>query len=252
MTDNLYYEKLIRDIYEAITREKRVKTLDARQQATVEGRTAGHEVDVYWEFTDDDITYKTIIQARTTTTLAELFAMVRIIRDIPGQTVGIIVTQPVYQKDIKDMAASAGIILYELIPPVQDVVEPVVDNIRINVDKDWVKAEKERVGLGDEPVQVSHQPKYAFIYNEQGHCVDSIQGIFDSYSKRPDLTVGGQKQSFSHVFNPPVFLQTNHELVPFIKLLSMEFDLALVQANELPGEEMVEYILDKVFRFFGG
>ena len=253
MNNENFYEKAVRDIYEAIAREKTVKTLTARHKESIEGRTSTHEIDIFWEFTDEDITYKTVIQARETTTLAALFAMVRIIRDIPGQTIGVIITQPVYQKDIKDMAASAGIILYELIPPVtQDVVEQVVDNVRINVDKDWVKAEKQRGGLGDEPVQVTNQPKYAFLYDEQGRLLDSVQGIFDSYGKQRELALVGRKQSIVHTFSAPVFLQTNHELVPFVKLTSIDFDLEFMNANELPGEEMVEYILDKVFRFFGG
>jgi len=162
-----FYEKAIRDIYDAIAQEQSVRTLNTQYPATIQGKTSVHAADIYWEFTDGDIIYKTVIQAKETVTLGELFSLVRIIRDIPGQTTGVLITQPVYKKDIKEMAANAGIILYELLEPSgQDLWEPVVDNIQINVDKEWVKKEKERVGLGDEQVQISANPKYSFIYDE--------------------------------------------------------------------------------------
>ncbi|MEL7632854.1 hypothetical protein [Sporomusa sphaeroides] len=252
MDTKLYYEQVVRDIYEAIGRGTSVQTLAVRHNSLLQGKTSEHQTDVYWEFNDGELTYKTVIQARETATLDELFALLRIIRDIPGQTVGVLVTQPVYKKDIKDMADSAGIILYELFAPAaQDIVEPVIEHVRINVDKEWVKHEKEKAGIGDEQVQVMKQPKYAFIYDGQGHCVDSVQGIFDSYSKQRRGMPAGEKQAIAHTFHSPAFLQTNHALVPFVKLTSIEFDLEFVKVNELPGEEMVEYILSKVFRYFG-
>lgn len=252
MDNKRYYEQVVRDIYEAIGRETSVQTLAATHNSILQGKTSEHQSDVYWEFNDGEITYKTVIRARETATLDELFALLRIIRDIPGQTVGVLITQPVYKKDIKDMAASAGIVLYELLAPsVQDILAPVIEHVQVNVDKEWVKREKEKAGIGDEQVQVMNQPKYAFIYNEQGHCVDSIQGIFDSYSKRREGMPAGQKQAIVHTFGSPAFLQTNHVSVPYVKLTSIAFDLEFVRVNELPGEEMVEYILAKVLRYFG-
>lgn len=252
MSDNGYFENAVRDLYEAIARVKSVETISAQHKSNIQGRTSSHDVDLYWEFTDGDLTYKTVIQAQEKTTLGELFTFMRTIRDIPGQTVGVVLTQPVYQKDIKEMAANAGIILYEQIIPEQDLVEPVFSNIQVNVDKDWVKVEKERAGIGDEQVQVMSNPKYAFIYDDQGNCMDSVQGIFDNYGKYQDGLNQGEKKSIVHQFNTPVFLQTNHELVPFVKLNDIKFDLELVSVNELSGEEMVDYVLDKVFRYFGG
>jgi len=39
--------------------------------------------------------------------------------------------------------------------------------------------------------------------------------------------------------------------VPFIKLENITFDFALVNVNELSGEEMVKYILGNIFKYFG-
>ncbi|HWR05759.1 hypothetical protein [Sporomusa sp.] len=251
MTTQNIYQQAVRDIYEAIAGETAVKTIKAQYNAVIEGRTATHETDVYWEFTDGDITYKTIIQAKEQVSLGELFTFLRIVRDIPGQVMGVIVTQPVYKKDIKDMAANAGIILYELFAPLAaDVWEPVIGNVQINVDKAWVKEAKEQAGLGDELIQMNANPKYTFIYDESGNCVDSVQGVFDHYGKQSNAPAD-KLQTVVHTFAKSVFLQTNHELVPFIKLDNITFDLEFVNTNQMPGEEMLTQVLDKTLKYFG-
>lgn len=251
MTSQNIYQQAVRDIYDAIAGETAVETIKAQYNAVIEGRTATHEADLYWEFTDGDITYKAVIQAKEQVELGELFTFLRTVRDIPGQVMGVIVTQPVYKKDIKDMAANAGIILYELIAPVvQEIWEPVVGNVQINVDKAWVKAAKEKAGLGDEQVQMNANPKYTFIYDEQGNCLDSVQGVFAGYSKQPAEAMVGV-QTIVHTFAVPVFLQTNHELVPLIKLDNITFDLEFVNVNQMPGEDMLAAILNKILRYFG-
>ncbi|MGL5511619.1 MAG: hypothetical protein ACRDBM_00060, partial [Sporomusa sp.] len=129
MTTENIYQQAVRKIYQAIAGENTVKTIQAQCNAVVEGRTATHDVDLYWEFTDGDITYKAIIQAKEQIGLGELFSFLTMVRDIPGQVMGIIVTQPVYQKDIKNMAANAGIILYELSALIAaEVWEPIISN----------------------------------------------------------------------------------------------------------------------------
>lgn len=238
-------------MYKAISGENTVRTIQAKCDAVVEGRTATHEVDLYWEFTDGEITYKAIIQAKEKIGLGELFSFLTTVRDIPGQVMGIIVTQTVYQKDIKNMAANAGIILYELSALfAADVWEPIISNIQVNVDKAWVKEVKAKAGLRDEPIQMNSNPRYTFLYDENGNCLDSVQGVFGSYSKQ-QVAAGGGRRSIVHSFAEPVFLQTNHELVPFIKLDNIAFDLEIVNVNEVPGDDMRDYIRDYILKYFG-
>lgn len=250
MTSPNMYQQAVREIYEAIAGENSVKTLKAQYNAVIEGRTASHDADVYWEFTDGDITYKAVIMAQEQTSLAKLFAFLRVIRDIPGQVMGVVVTQPIYQKDIKEMAANAGILLYELVAPVAaEVWEPVISQVNVQIDKEWVKQAKEQAGLGDEPIQMNADPKYTFIYDEAGNCLDTVQGVFDQYGQK--IQAGQDKQTIVHTFPVPAFLQTNHELVPFIKLENITFDLELVNVNHSPGEDMLDYILDNILEYFG-
>lgn len=251
MSSLTIYQQAVREIYEAIAGLDTVTTSQAEYQAKITGRTSTHEVDAYWEFTDGDITYKAVIVAKEQTTLAELFAFLRTVRDIPGQVMGVVVTQPVYQKDIKEMAANAGILLYELTQAIaSEVWEPVISNIQVNVDKDWVKAAKEQAGLGDEPVAVSTDPKYSFIYDEAGNCVTTVQRIFAEYGNQQQAA-GSECRSIVHTFAVPAFLQTNHVLVPFIKLDNLAFDIELANVNQQAGEDMLTAILDHILKYFG-
>ena len=251
MTSPNIYQQAVRKMYEAIAGVDTVKTCKAQYNAMIEGKTSTHEVETYWEFTDGDITYKAVIQAKEQASLAELFIFLRMLRDIPGQVIGVVVTQPVYQKDIKDMAASAGILLCELTQPITtEVWEPVVGNVQVNVDRLWVKQAKEQAGLGDEPVQVSADPKYSFIYDEAGNCIDTVQGIFDQYGKQHKVD-SGEPQTIVHTFAVPTFLQTNHVLVPFIKLDNITFDVELANVNHQAAEDILANIVDITLKYFG-
>ncbi|QDR83009.1 hypothetical protein [Sporomusa termitida] len=251
MTTQNIYQQAVYDMYAAIAGAAAIKTIKAQYNAVIEGRTETHEADIYWEFTDGDIIYKILIQAKEQVSLGELFSFLRIVRDIPGQVMGVIVTQPVYKKDVKDMAANAGIILYELLAPLTaGIWEPVISNIRINVDAAWVKAAKEQAGLGDEMIQMNANPKYTFLYDENGNCVDSVQGVFDYYGKERN-SAGTEQEKIVHSFAEPVFLQTHHEMVPFIKLDNITFDLEFVNANQMPGEEMLGQVFEKTLKYFG-
>ncbi len=245
------YQQAVREIYEAITGVDTVKTCKAQYNAVIEGNTSTHEVDLYWEFTDGDVTYKVIILPKEQATLPELFSFMRTLRDIPGLVLGVVVTQPVYQKDIKDMAANAGILLYEMPPSTAiDTWEKLVSNVQINVDKAWVKEAKEQAGLGDEPIQMNSEPKYSYLYDEARNCLDTVQGIFDHYGNQETVGNGG-KQTIVHSFAAPTFLQTNHELVPFIKLNNITFDLESEKVQNQIGAGMLANILDVTLKYFG-
>jgi len=251
----LYHEKILHNFITAIETENSVKTIQFQQNATIQGRISTHQVDAYWEFTDGDITYKTIIQVNgwdKVVSNAEMYRFVLLLRDIPGQVTGVLFTQPVYEKRIKDMAQDAGVVLYEIKIPSdsQSIWEPSVENVRINVDTDWVRNEKERLGLQNELIQVGGNPKYLYIYDEAGNCIDSVQGVFDTYVKKNRGNYQLDKQEIIHTFAGEAFLQTDNELFPLVKLLNITFDLSFVDSTELEGEELVQNILGSVLKFY--
>lgn len=251
MTSPTIYQQAVREIYEAIAGVDTVTTCNAQYNAVIEGKTSTHEAEVYWEFTDGEVTYKVIIESKEQASSPELFTFMRTLRDIPGLVLGVVVTQPIYQKDIKEMANKAGILLYEMAQPAaKETWEAVIGNIQINIDKAWVKEAKEQAGLGDEPIQMSAEPKFSFIYDEAKNCIDTVQGIFDHYSKQK-IDGNSGKQTIVHSFDAPAFLQTTHELVPFIKLDNITFDIEMLKIDNLVGTEMLESILEITLKYFG-
>jgi hypothetical protein len=58
------YELLTKDIFNLILNEKRVKTIRVEHDVELEGNTAKYKIDLYWEFEEGGIKYKTIVQAK--------------------------------------------------------------------------------------------------------------------------------------------------------------------------------------------
>ena len=249
----LSHEQLIPEIADHIGRITAVETKRAECNAVVEGRTDSHPVDVYWEFTDGDITYKTVIKASAwdkAATNRELFSFVSLLRDIPGQTTGVYFTQPIYDKDTLKLARDAGVLLLEL--PGADgapLKEPVIHNAGIQVDEEWVKAQKERLGIEDQTFQFSGDPKYLFLYDAEDNCIDSVHGVISDYI---DRTRDGNtdKTTVRHFFENPVFLQVDNDLMPRVKLMGISFDLEYIDPLANVGEEIVQFILDYVLRYY--
>jgi hypothetical protein len=252
--NKLYQETIISKLVQAIVTEQSVQTIKLEQNTTIQGRTGTHEVDVYWEFTDGEITYKLVIQTRDwnkTVGNNELFRLLSILRDIPGQTAGACFTQPVYQKVTKELARDVGITLYELLLPMDEHIwEPIIRQVQLQVDAEWAKAEKERLGLGDQQVQLGGDPKSMFIYDANGNCLDSVQGLFNEYCKQSRQAGKYDRQTITHQFRDE-YLQTNDEQFPMLKLDRVTFDLEFFDAAEVQGEEMLGTILASVLRYFG-
>ena len=248
------HEILIDKIIHAIAMENSVETIKVEHNTSIEGRTGTYPVDVYWEFTDGEIIYKTIIQAGYWDKVVgnnELFRFLSVLRDITGQVAGVLFTQPVYQKVTHQLARDVGITLYELQTPVEhDIWQPVIGNVDIKIDADWARAEKERLGMGDQQIRLGGEPKELFIYDAGGSCIDSVEGVFNDYIKNQRASQEFGEQTIHHEFKDSAFLQTNDELFPLLKLERISFDLSFVDSTEVQGEEMLHNILLSVLSYF--
>ncbi len=254
MTEKDHAQAMVDKLVQAITANRSVRTIKAEAGASLQGRNGSHQVDVYWEFSDGEITYKTIIQTSYWDKVIgnnELFRLLSTLRDIPGQVAGVLFTQPVYQKLTRELARDVGIALYEVRLPVEHGVwEPLIDNINIRIDAEWAKAEKERLGLGEQQVQLGGEPKAMFIYDAAGNCIDSVQGVFNDYIKNSRAGRQFEQQTIVHEFGEPAYLQTTDEQFPQVKLNQIVFDLTFFDSTEVQGEEMAEHILADVLKYF--
>lgn len=236
-------------IIETIRSEKDLENMIVKCDVEIEGRTAAYPVDLYLEFdSGNGINYKIIIQVKNIDqelNKQELFHFANILQDISGQVIGVIFTQPVYDKLVQDVAKDVGIMLYEMRNLADKPVwEPNVFNVNLDVDKEWVKAEKEKYNLGDTQIQSGGNPKYMYLYDDADTCVDSIEGIFDGYIKMQNEKDDFREVHIAHIFKDrTIYLKTEHALISKIKLNGISFSIDFRNVTALDGKEIVRNIL---------
>ena len=251
-------DTFMEDFYQNLLQQEDVKNVEVRKNCVIEGRKDTHELDVYWQFNDGEIVYTVIINFKCLNrqlTREDVTEFSKVISDFPGQTVGIIFTEPVYFQEFVTMASSANIMVYEVIPQMPDFYEPVIDNFHIEVDKEWVAAEKAKAGIDEEITVEASDSGAMFLYDEQAICVDNLKSIVDSYlRKRDDRSEASER--IVHKFETPLFLPTGHELIPLVKITEIAFEFSFKLMNEVTKEERMleqEYvlgdILDNLFRY---
>ena len=251
-------DTFMEDFYQNLLQQEDVKNVEVRKNCVIEGRKDTHELDVYWQFNDGEIVYTVIVNFKCLNrqlTREDVTEFSKVISDFPGQTVGIIFTEPVYFQEFVTMASSANIMVYEVIPQMPDFYEPVIDNFRIEVDKEWVAAEKAKAGIDEEITVEASDSGAMFLYDEQAICVDNLKSIVDSYlRKRDDRSEASER--IVHKFETPLFLPTGHELIPLVKITEIAFEFSFKLMNEVTKEERMleqEYvlgdILDNLFRY---
>lgn len=242
-------ENLISKIIEVIKSQKGLESVQVERDIQVEGRTASYPVDLYWEFeAGNGVTYKVIAQVKNvekTLNKNELFQFANVLQDISGQVMGVIFTQPVYDKLVQDIAKDVGIMLYEM-GNLQDqsMWQPNISNIKIDFDTDWIKAEKAKKGLEDTPISFSGDPKYMYIYDNQDFCIDSIEGIFNTYVKEYTGNEDFSEKQIEHSFEKEVYLETGHELIPKVKINGVAFGLNFIQIPAWEAKDIVVKIVN--------
>jgi len=244
-------EKLISKIIEVIKSEKGLESVKVERNIQVEGRTASYPVDLYWEFNGGNgVTYKVIAEVKNverTLNKNELFQFANVLQDISGQVMGVIFTQPVYDKLVQDISKDVGIMLYEMGNfHNKSSWQPNISDIKIDFDTEWIKTEKAKKGLEDAPISFSGDPKYMYIYDAQDSCIDSIEGIFNAYIEERNEKEAFSEARIEHSFEKEVFLETGHEIIPKVKINGVSFGLSFTQIPAWDAKDIVGKIIHTV------
>lgn len=246
-------ETMIDEMIQLIRDEEKVKTIKIARDYEIEGRTASYPVDLYWEFEGGNgIVYKVIIQMKNMETVVnrnQLFHFANVLQDISGQVMGVIFTQPVYEKLVKDVARDVGIVLYEM-PDMNDkpLWQPIIQQIHIDVDKEWAKIEKAKHGLQDEPISYHGEPKSLFLYNDSDLCIDSLEGIFNDHIKKQRAKEAFDEVMIEHKFNENTYLQTGHPIITKVKVNGVSFSLAFQNIAKVEKGEIIQDIFNAALR----
>jgi hypothetical protein len=88
------YENLTQVIFQLILGQKDFPNIKVEHNVTLEGKTAHHQIDVYWKFQFGGVSHEVIVQAKDWAKPVEqlhLLAFKEILDDLPGQPRGIFV-----------------------------------------------------------------------------------------------------------------------------------------------------------------
>jgi hypothetical protein len=132
------YEILTQWIFNQILNDGRVKNVEVKQGIKkLKGKTASHDIDVYWEFEDGGINYKTLIEAKdwsNPVNIGQLLKFKSVLDEIPGQPRGIFVTRTGYQSGAREYAENNGIVLFELREPTDEDKADWIKRIHLHME----------------------------------------------------------------------------------------------------------------------
>lgn len=153
----LEYEKLTQLVFQQIVDAdiNGFQNIEVKHDVNITGKTATHQIDVYWEFEVGGILYRNIVQAKdwkNKVPQKEIMTFKAILDDMPIGTSGIYVCKSGYQSGAIDYAKAHGINIYELRDPKDEdwegYIRTVVVNLELNIphynnfnvtlDKQWI------------------------------------------------------------------------------------------------------------------
>lgn len=111
------YELLVQAIFQQLHDQDAVPNFIVEHDVVKQGTTTKHQIDVYWEFTRGGITYRSVVQAKNwahAVDKGEVLKFEAVVRDLPGQPRGIMVSANGYQRGAREVATACGIAIYEL------------------------------------------------------------------------------------------------------------------------------------------
>ena len=189
------YEELTQKIFQELNNQQYVTNIDVKRDIILEGKTAKHQIDVFWEFKHSGIPYFTIVQAKNwakNVELSHLITFKGVLDDLPNQPRGVFVTKTGYQKGALEYAKKNGIVIYVLREPCKDDFEDQISaiNIRfriikkdvqitdVKMDELWMKTELSRHYVHKEYALNFKIKNFEMLYDENGSELGTIYDIF--------------------------------------------------------------------------
>jgi len=227
MTDARDYELLVKAVIEQIAQFNGVDTLRLEHDVKVSGLSTSNQVDVLWEFRDDDgEVMRVVVEARhlgRRVDQGRLHAFRSVIDDVAygdATTRGVMITTVGYQSGAKQIAAAYGIGILELREPMDadwagmirtiridiQAQTPSVTNIDLRPDPTWRGTPRSVAGHTEE-IRLGEQSLHSFMYGE--FLVGHAAGLGEVAEKRR-----------IHVtFEPPRLLEVaGEDSIPIVEI----------------------------------
>ena len=234
------YELLAQAIFQQLHDQDVVPGVVVEHNVIKQGTKTKHQIDVYWEFTLGGVTYCAVVQAKNwadPVDQGEVLKFEAVLRDLPGQPRGIMVTANGYQRGALDVAAACGIVIYELkeeTPPPRlaitytgwvhfalkgyrktaggqplglsvetEIVTPEFSDLTFNADPAWVQ---ENGGVVPPTTGLRFLPHEVEFCDGEQHIVRTLRDIYQEIAMEVDRR-GEKEARQSHSFDAPTFLR---------------------------------------------
>lgn len=234
------YEILARAIFQQLHDQDVVPGVVVEHNVIKQGAKTKHQIDVYWEFTVGGISYRAVVQAKNwadPVDQGEVLKFEAVLRDLPGQPRGIMVTANGYQRGAVDVAAACRIAIYELkeeTPPPRlaitdtgwarltlkgyrktaggqplgvameaEIVTPEFSGLIFHADPTWVR---ENGGVVPATTGQRFLPHEVELCDPEQHVVRTLRDIYQEIAREVDRR-GETEARPSHSFDLPTFLR---------------------------------------------
>lgn len=256
--DSVEYEKLTKEIYEALNNAEGVKTVDVKHNVKVQGRSGcKHQIDVYWEFEMMGETHRVAIECKNYTSdvsIGKVRDFFGVLHDI-GDIKEIFVTRVGYQSGAVTFADYYKISLKEMRFPnpedwgglVKDItlrstiVMPRVLKMTPNFDMEWLLSEGGfREGDAISVVGMSDEVKIVSASSEQ------ITTLLDMENGLPHEWQASAEKSHSYKFDDAYVLSSDGKRLK-IKSVDYLYEVsAETEETSIEGEKIAKAILKDV------
>lgn len=259
------YEQLTQIIFDNILNQSQTETIDVKQNVILQGKTAKHQIDVFWEFEKGGVKYKTIIQAKDwkyRVKQEQLLTFKAILDDLPNQPRGLFITRTGYQKGAKDFAEKNGILLYELREPKDKDFEGRIKNIiltmnaftpdskiqKMTFDEEWTSKELLKVGFKEDfNFSLGAHTNEMFLIDDENQDLGSVYDLINSFYPESFKTL--EKTRIKKIFDNPTFLLIENVHIKKLKLYELVVDIwvdKFEHKSEFGYEDIVTFILKNV------
>ena len=227
------FRKLTQTVFQGLLQQDQVTNVRIQHNVILVGRTEEHQIDVFWEFTQGDIVYTTLISCKdwkNPVKKAQVLEFRAILDDIPGQPRGIIVSRAGFQSGAQNVANAHGILLYTLREPSSEfwnahlkelhidlqLLCPVFRNIAFDFDPEWLRSQ-----LGEGTHRLALEPSTATVY-ENNEPPRTLNEFLTARVSLPNRETPVTNQTVQ--LQQPAYIEDLGSGTPRLKLRALSLD----------------------------
>jgi hypothetical protein len=243
MNPNIEYEKYIKSVFTQILTEEDIQNVFVDHDVKLKGKTATHQIDVYWEYKQFDELIKVAVECKRYAKNVSI-GVVRdfnsVLQDL-NCSKGIIVTTTGFQKGAIEFASNNNISLKVIRKPESeelkttpktlsvnlDITPRKVTNVKINLDKEWCL--NNITGMSDDFSNVfSKLNTEIILVDSNGQKIDDM---LDLENKLPVNEAPSFNNTFKYDYKDAYMIYETNKLVKVSEVI-FTYDVLSYKSNK--------------------